>query len=272
MPVANLASYTTVSLRVPSGAYAQQAAYLQGVVLAHLQQQCAFQAVAAGSPADVMLDLNITAMGRGSGGLINNMNVATVDSLLVLSDGQSGELLGTARIHGKSSGVIMNGAPPEREAIDVVAKTVADLLAHSGCAGPRVARTEAPPQPQTIQTPTTTTTVTPVSNPTTTTVTPTSKPTTTQPTDDQRAKAEALNHDGTDKLRAADIAGAVAAFQQANQLAPDPKYAYNLCLALEAQEQWDSAVAACKQAKGMNPEAKLAGKIDHRLDLLAHHQ
>ncbi|HTR51547.1 MAG TPA: hypothetical protein VMJ10_12615 [Kofleriaceae bacterium] len=272
MPVASLQSYTTVSLRVPSGAYAQQAAYLQGMVLARLQQQCAFQAVAAGSPADVMLDLNITAMGRGNGGLINNMNVATVDSLLVLSDGQSGELLGTARIHGKSSGIIVNGAPPEREAIDVVAKTVTDLLAHSGCAGPRVARVETPPQPQTIETPTTTTTVTPVSNPTTTTVTPVSNPVNPPPDDAARAKAEALNHDGTDKLRAADIAGAVAAFHQANQLVPDPKYAYNLCLALEAQEQWDSAVAACKQARGMNPDAKLAGKIDHRLDLLAHRQ
>jgi len=47
---------------------------------------------------------------------------------------------------------------------------------------------------------------------------------------------------------------------------------FNMCLALEAQEQWDSAIGACRQARGMNPDAKLAERIDHRIDLLQHHK
>jgi tetratricopeptide (TPR) repeat protein len=159
---------------------------------------------------------------------------------------------------------------PEREAIDVVAKTVGDLLASSGCKGPRVARVDTPPPPNPTN-PTnpdpgpTKPPITTVSNP----VTPTNPP---GVTDAQRQQAEDVNHQGSDKLRAADIAGAIADFQQALATVPDPKYAYNLCLALEAQTTWDQATAACKQAKSLSPDAKLGAKIDHRLDLLAHHQ
>ena len=92
------------------------------------------------------------------------------------------------------------------------------------------------------------------------------------PDETHRAEAEALNEQGKDKLRSADVSGAIAAFQQANALVPDARYEFNVCLALEAQEQWDNAVAACRQARAMNPQAKLATKIDRRLDLLQHRQ
>lgn len=268
MPVANLKSYRTVALSVRSTAFASQgmAVYLENAVLQRLQKHCGFERVgkAGGAPADVVLDLNITRSGRGSSGLISNQNTAVLETLLVLSDGQNGDLLGTARIRGESSGLIINSAPPENEAVEVVAKTVADLLWKSGCAGPRVARAEPPPPP----------------DPGTGSNAGSADPGTgsgsgsaTPPVDDaKRAEAEALNEDGKVKLRSADIAGALAAFQQANALVPDPRYQYNVCLTLEAQEQWAKAIAACKQARAMNPEPRLVAKIDKRLELLAQRQ
>lgn len=266
MPVANLQSYRTVGLRVRSTAFASQgrAMYLEAAVTQRLRQQCGFEYVGppGGTPTDVVLDLNITNAGRGGGGLITNSSQAFIDTLLVISDGHDGDLLGTARIRGKSSGMIINNAPPENEAIDVVAKTVADLLAKSGCSGPRIARAEPPPTP------------TPVVGSTGTTGGSndgsTSDPgeTTPPPDDARRAQAEALNEEGKEKLRGADIPGALAAFEQANSLVPDPRYVYNTCLAYEAQERWDDAIAACKRARTMNPEARLVAKIDNRIGLI----
>ena len=254
MPVANLNTYRTVGLRVQSSAFASQgqASMLETAVLDKVQHSCSFTQVAhAGTtPADVVLDLNITNTGRGGSGWIKNQNLATIEALLVLSDGQSGELLGTARIRGQSSGMIINNAVPENEAIDAVAKSVAELLAKSGCFGPRVAKAE-PPAP---------------------TPDPPPAGSGATPDDAKRREAEQLNEQGKDKLRGADIAGALAAFQRANTLVPDARYEYNVCLAYEAQEQWDSAIGACKQARSMNPESRLVAKIDHRLELLKAHQ
>lgn len=263
MPVANLQSYRTVSLRVRSTAFATQgqAMYLEAAVLRKLQEKCGFDQIAqGGSPADVVLDLNITHMGRGGGGWVTNSSLATIDTLLVLSDGQTGDLLGTANIHGKSSGMILNNTPPENEAVEVVAKTVADVLAKSGCSGPRIAKVEPPP-PRPDTTP------------------PTGQGSAGQgsaapvpPDESRRAEAEALNEQGKEKLRGAEVAGALAAFQQANTLVPDARYQYNVCLAYETLEQWDKAIAACHKARDMNPEPRLVTKIDHRLDLLQHRQ
>jgi hypothetical protein len=61
-------------------------------------------------------------------------------------------------------------------------------------------------------------------------------------------------------------------FVQANALLPDPKYKFNVCVALGAMERWDEGIAACTEARGMNPSAKLAERIDQRLDGLRHHQ
>ncbi len=262
MPVANLQSYRSVALRVHATAFAAQgqAMFLERSVLDKLHRQCGFEQIGrdGATPADVVLDLNVTNTARGTNGLISNANVAQLDTLLVLSDGQSGELLGTARIHGQSSGLVIDGTPPESEAIDVVAKSIADLLARSGCSGPRIARAEPPPPGPTgndgsVGSAASTGSAAP-------------------PDESHRAEADALNRDGGDKLRRADLAGALAAFQQANTLLPDPKYVFNICLTYEAQEQWDNALAACRQARGMNPPAVLAGKIDHRIDLLQHRQ
>jgi hypothetical protein len=254
MPVANLKIYRTVALRVHATAFASQgqAMYLESAVLEKLQRQCGFEQIgrAGTSPADVVLDLNITNAARGGGGWISNQSQANLDALLVLTDGGDGELLGTARIHGESSGMIINTGSPEHEAIDIVAKTVADLLAKSGCTGPRVARATPPPPPPP----------------------PPDQGSAAPPDEAHRAQADALNEQGKEKLYGADLAGAVAAFQQANALVPDPRYEFNACLALEAQQQWNDAIAACRAAHDMKPPVELAAKIDHRLDLLQHHQ
>ena len=257
MPVANLQSYHTVALRLHSIPTAKnEALVLEKTVTQWLRQQCGFESIGrvGATPADVVLDLTVTRAGRGGGGLIQNPNKAILDTLLVLTDGQSKEIMGTARIHGESSGMVVNGSRPENEAINVVAKTIADMLAKSGCSGPRVARVEpatppTPPDPATNQ--------------------GSGAP---QPDESHRAEAEALNDAGKEKLQTADMQGALVSFQQANQVLPDPRYEFNVCLALEAQEQWDNAIAACKAARGMNPEPRLITKIDHRIDLLQHHQ
>ena len=255
MPVANLQTYRSVGLRVHSSTFASQgqAMFLEMAVLDRLRARCGFEKVdrAGTVPSDVIIDLNITNISHG-GDWIGNSKLVQMDTLLVLSDGQGGDLLGTARIHGKSSGAILNSGPPENEAIDAIANTVADILSRSGCVGPRIARAQQPP---------------PVTTPP-----PNTGSGAPKVDESQRAQAEALNQQGKEKLQTADLAGALAAFQQANTLVPDAKYQFNVCLAYEAQEQWSNAVAACKQARGMDPQPALLAKIDHRLDLLAHRQ
>lgn len=269
MPIANLQSYRTVALRVKSTAFASQgqAMFLESAVLQNLQQKCGFSNVgrADGTPADVVLDLNIIRTGRGGSGILSNQNLATIDTLLVLSDGQNGDLLGSAHIRGESSGVVYNSRPPEQEAVDVIARTIADTLAKSGCSGPRIAR--APEPPPSSGTGTTGTDSGSGSG------TGSTGDTGTPPVDEaKRAQAEALNEQGKDKLRSADLVGALADFQQANQIVPDARYQYNVCLAYEAQEQWPNAISACKQARGMTTDTRLVAKIDHRLELLAPHR
>ena len=279
MPIANLQSYRTVALRVKSTAFASQgvAMSLESAVFDQLHQKCGFEHASrpGATPADVVLDLNITRVGRGGDGWVSNENTATIETLLVLTDGPTGELLGTARIRGKSSGMIVNNGSPETEAVGVVAKTIADILAKSGCSGPRIARVEEP-------------------------ATPTgpgpgsgvdqgsagqgsagqgsagqgsaAQGTATPPDETHRAEAEALDEEGKVKLRSDDLPGALALFQQANALVPDARYVFNICLVYATQEQWDKAIAACRQARGMNPQPKLVEKIDRRLDLLQHRQ
>jgi len=261
-PVANLQSFHTVGLRVRAAA--SYANFLQRQLLGYLRQQCSFeQIVQAGPGADLIIDLNVTGSHRG-GGVISNASQATVDTLLVLSDGPSGELLGTARIQGKSSGMIVNGSSPEGEALNIVAKTVADVLATSGCSGPRVARNETPPPPP----PDSGSAAPPPPPPDSGSAAP------PPPARDEshRQDAEALNEQGKDKLRSADIDGALAAFQQANTLLPDAKYEFNVCLAFEAGEKWNDAMSACRQARGMSPEPRLLVKIDARISLIQKRQ
>jgi tetratricopeptide (TPR) repeat protein len=265
MPVANLQTYKTVALRVAAVPQAQgQAYYLESAVLERLHGQCGFEAVAraGGQPADLYLDLNVTAAGRGGSGWITNANLATMDTLLVLTDGQSGELIGSARIHGQSSQMALNNNNPEQQAVDVIAKTIADMLAKSGCSGPRIAK--APP-PVTTPPPNTGSAEQPAQG------SGAGSATVAADTEAHRAEADKLNEDGKLKFRSADLSGAIALFEQANQLAPDARYTFNICLAYEAQQQWDQAIATCKEARS-TAKPDLQAKIDHRLDLLSHHQ
>ncbi len=200
---------------------------------------------------------------------MRNPNLATVEALLVLTDGHDGDLMGTARIHGESSGMVINNNPPEGEAMDVVAKAVVDLLVKSGCSGPRIARVDPPPPPPR---PLPGNPTNNASNLTPPPPGPGSAGNPPPPDESKRTDAEALNESGKVKLHGADMPGALADFQQANALLPDARYEFNVCLVYEAQQQWDQAIAACRQARGMNPEARLVEKIDHRLDLLKNHQ
>jgi len=255
MPIANLQSYRSIALRVHSTAFAAQgqAMQLESSVLGEMQKRCAFQEVAAAQArnADLVLDLNIVNTQRGGGGFISNSSTAHLDTLLVISNGQDGELLGTARIHGESSGMIINNAPPELEAIEVVAKTVGDVFAKSGCSGPRIAKAEPPPQP------------------------PPPQPDPTKPPavdESKRAEAEKDNDDGKQKVFVADLQGALAAFQQADALLPDPKYEYNLCSTLGLLERWDEATATCQKALAKQPPPALKAKLEQKIELLKAHQ
>jgi hypothetical protein len=262
MPVANLQSYHVAALRVrATQSFLQPLAQrLAAETAQKLQTQCGFdQVVPITTPgADVLVDLNITGAARGgTNPVFKNQNLLTIETLLVLSDNSTKELLGTARIHGESSGMLVPGNSPENEATDVVSKAAVDLLAKSGCAGARVAKAPPPPDPQPPQ-----------PDPKT--------PTPPQPDpklEERRPDAEALNEQGKEKLRGAEIDAALTLFQQANQMVPDARYEFNVCLAFEAQQQWDSARTACTQAKGMvGVQAALVVKIDARLQLLQNHQ
>jgi hypothetical protein len=273
MPVANLQSYKTVAVRVRATAPGLRgiAGGLQRALDGRIAAQCnGFQEVPPDQQGvDVMIDLNVTAANRGGTGVIRNMSQENIETLLVLSDGGTGELLGTARIHGQSSGIQQGVGSPEGEAVGVVAKAVADLLATSGCAGERVVRVEPPPPPP----PTGGTSQPP--NGSDGAPSPPGQGSPTQPAvadDATRAKAEGLNDQGKDKLRSADVAGALEMFQQANSMAPDPRYEFNVCLAFEAEQSWNDAIGACKQAQSMSPKPELVVKITARLDLLQHHQ
>ncbi|MBV8759686.1 MAG: hypothetical protein JO257_20525 [Deltaproteobacteria bacterium] len=261
-PIADLKTYHSVGLRITAVPQAQgQAYYLETAVLDRLHRTCGFEGVTryGTGAADLVLDLNVTAAGRGGSGWITNANLATIDTLLVLSDAQTGDLLGSARIHGQSSQMAINNNNPEQQAVDVVAQTIGEMLTKSGCTGPRLAKAAPPPPPSGDFG------SAPGSGAGSSTATP-------PPADDHRAEADKLNDQGKDKFRTADLNGALALFQQANQLAPDARYVLNECLAYEAMEKWGDAMATCKQARSMNPSPDLAAKIDHRIDLLKNKQ
>lgn len=278
MPVANLQPYRTMALRVRSTAFAAQgwASYLETSVAARLKTSCQFDFIGgAYTPnPDVVLDLNITRAGRGSNGWVTSSGTAVMETLVVLSDGHDGELLGTARIRGESSGVIINNRPPENEAVEVVAKSIADLLAKSGCSGPRVARAE----PAVATVPQTGSAAGSGSDSGTATGSgdgagsngsTDTGPTTPAVDPAKRAQAEALKESGIEKLRGDNLTGALADLQQALALVPEPRYQYNICLVYEAMKKWDDAIGACNKVRTMKPDARLSGQVDRRLELLA---
>jgi hypothetical protein len=263
MPVANLQTYHSVGLRVQSTAFASQgrAAMLENAMIGYLRQKCGFESVGRAEQGrnDVILDLTVTAAGRGGGGLISNPNLATLDAMLVLSDGQNGELLGSAKVHGQSSSVVINNSNPENEAIDVMAKTIAEMLGKSGCSGPRIAKVTPPPPP-----PVDTGSAGPGPG-------SGSAPPPPPVDESHRQEAEALNDSGKTKFRKADTTGALADFQGAKALISDARYIYNICLVYEAQEQWQQAITTCREARSANPPAEFVERIDYRIELLTKH-
>jgi hypothetical protein len=263
MPVANLQTFRTIAVRVHSSTFASQGTTmaLEQQVLQRLGRACQFDQVerANGQPADILLDLTIVASGRGGGGFITNNNVATVDTQLVLTDTHDNQLLGTAKIRGKSGGVLINNNIPEFDAVDKVAEATANLLAKSGCSGPRIARVETPPPPPDTGS----------GSDTQTTDTGTDTGSEAPPPNAHLAEAEAINDQGKEKLYAGDLQGALALFQRANSTAPDARFAFNVCIVQIQLEQWAAANASCQQAKSLNPPATLATKIDNRIEQLA---
>src|SRR2546423_12808646 len=90
MPVANLQSYRTVGVRGQSVAapWRGAAQVIDDNLLGRLTQECQFDHVVRGNQqADLLVDVNITSMGRGGTGMIKNPGKATLDALLVLTDG-----------------------------------------------------------------------------------------------------------------------------------------------------------------------------------------
>ncbi|HUS66942.1 MAG TPA: hypothetical protein VMZ28_20530 [Kofleriaceae bacterium] len=285
-PVANLQVYSLVQVRGTgadaSGQGDAKLAYeLERAALVKIREKCAFVDVVAGAqpaprPPDLLLDATILRSGRGGDGLVQNENLAVVDVKLVLSDGVDQELLGSADIQGKSSGVDTGGSP-EQEALEAVAGSIADILVKSGCVGPRVARATPPTPPGPVGTPPGpgTTPPGPGTDPGTGTTTPPGPGTdpgtgtTTPPADDPVAKAEAENEAGKAKFRSADVAGAKAHFETAISIHKDARFVFNLCLAQEALNELDAAAATCQSINSMNPPAALADKVKLRLEIIA---
>src|SRR5262249_10962806 len=77
----------------------------------------------------------------------------------------------------------------------------------------------------------------------------------------QNKKAEALNAEGKDPYTdGKDYEGAAAKLRQAIAIAPDPRYYFNLCSALDRLELYDRALQACDDVFQHKPKPELATK------------
>jgi len=317
-PVANLKSYKVVGVRAKGGYNLSRV--LAASTIAQLSRRCQFTNVELSnysqSKPDLILDLKIHRSWRGGSGIIQSRNKATVDVLMVLSDGLDSELLGSAWIRGESAAVALNinnrPQAPEEDALGAVAKKVASILSKSGCRGPRVARAPDPP-PTTIAKNTSNTgggnngggnngggnngggnngggntdggnngggnngggnngggnngggntdggnngggNTTTAGNQTGDT--------------EAKARGEALNKEGKQLFIGANIAGAVSKFEAAAAAYPDPRFDFNICLGYETLKQYSKALAVCQRVLTKNPSAKLRGKTEKRLKIIA---
>jgi tetratricopeptide (TPR) repeat protein len=258
-PVANLQTYRSALIRVAAGSEGQgQIADLERIAADKLRTSCQFDQVLVGqagsAPPDLILDLNIQRSFRGGDGLVQNPNLAIVDVTMVLSDGINDDLIGSAEMRGQSSAVLVGGALPESEAVEAVAKKIAEVMSKSGCTGPRVARAPEDPGPGPDQ---------PVGNP------DGGAGTAPPPDEAKMADAEKLNDEGKELFRSADISQAKSKFEQAIALFPDARFLFNLCLAQETLKEWDAAVGTCQKVLDSNPPPRLAEKAQERLTIIA---
>ena len=260
-PVANLQPYRLLLVRGTGAADFRRgrlAVHLQRAVSDAARVHCGFSDVRVGHrandrSADLILDLTLMRAFRGGSGLVQNENLATVDVKLVLSDGIDQELIGSADIRGKSSGIVIGNESPERQAIGAVADQIAGILVRSGCAGPRIAR--ARPERRL---------------PSADTIADTGEPAQGDQggANDTATRAEAENDEGKRLFRAADVSAAKTHFETAISLHRDPRYVFNLCLAEEALGSFDAAVSACQRVLHMKPDKQLSEKAKLRLKLI----
>ena len=259
--IANLQSFRVVRVRVDGSPEGKRwAGELEAAVVDRVAGSCRFDRVLPGSePAearpDLIVDLNIQRAYRGGTGFLNNANQAVMDVLLVLSDGGTEDLLGSAWIRGESPAVHVSGASPEGKAISAVADSVAKVLDMSGCA---LARIDPEPEPQ--PEPIAVVQPQPGDQPP-----PDTGPAPTPVADDSARRAEALNEEGKSLFRAANIEGATARFRAAFEARPDPRYAFNLCVSYDALKRFDEALGACQQVLDGNPSERLRGKATRRM-------
>lgn len=258
-PVADLRVYRAVMVRGASTTTQWMGQDLATRTARFLQEQCQFDGVFIGAAnaqprpeqsIDLIVDINVLKAVRGTGTIIRNPNQAEVDVSMVLSDGLSDELLGSASIRGSSSAVKVGGnESPEVQALEVVAEQIGRILAKSGCGGERLARVEPEPEPDVPPEP----------------IDPGTTP-------DQLAEADRINDEGKQMFRDGKVAGARARFEQAIEINADPKYVMNLCLAFEALEKYKEAIAACERVITSNPEKRLVEKAEQRIEYIREKQ
>ena len=84
----------------------------------------------------------------------------------------------------------------------------------------------------------------------------------------KKAQAEGLNNEGKNLFRGADVPGAIAKFEAAAALVPDPRYHYNLCLSYESLKRYDDAILMCEKVAGSNPGKRLEDKATRRIGII----
>lgn len=239
-PIANLRVYRVVGIRVAgTGAGSRWTDELEAAVVQQVSNKCYFDRVVssaqlANADADLIVDLNIQRVFRGGDGIIRNDHKAMMDVLLVLSEGGTEDLVGSVWIRGESPTVHVSGSSPERQALSAVAKSVGKVLHLSGCS---LARIDPEPDPEPDE----------------------------GPVADNVSAAERLNDEGKALFKAADINGAVTKFQAAAELAPDPRYYFNLCFSYEALERFDDALGQCQEVLNRHPTDRLRDKAERRI-------
>ena len=251
-PVANLRVYTGVMVRgSATNMLAWQGKELAKRTALYIRNNCQFGNVFTGEAntqatdaINLIIDLSVLQSSRGGSGIVNNPNVAVVDVSMALSDSSSDELLGSASIRGQSPAVVTSQAQPEQLALDVVARSITQILVKSGCKGERIARV-APPQPK-----------------------PEPKPVDAAITPEQVAQAEALSEEGKAAFREGDPSTAKVKFEAAIAANPDPRYIMNLCLAEEAIGNFDAAIATCQRIVDGKADTRLVEKAQARISLI----
>lgn len=78
----------------------------------------------------------------------------------------------------------------------------------------------------------------------------------------QVAAAEAATTRGKEFLYSDRLEDAISAFQQATELAPDPKYFFNLAVTLSAAYRFQEALAVLKKLRAHNPTAQQVEKAE----------